>query len=117
MKSDKTAYLLTVAPTSIDEKSYIIVTNDLNNFNFSQIKIKGNIIGIDLFDMPILLSNKVDLRSTSTLAYKYSYDHTFNNIKEYLVIVARFEDIFQLEELQKLKTINIECLKYPVIFG
>lgn len=118
MKSDKIAYLLTIAQTSRDEISYIIVTDNLKNFNFEQIRYRGKVVGIDLFNMPLLLSNDINLKSTSSLAYKYSYDCTIDDeIKECLVIVDRFEDILELEELQNLTTINIECLEYPVIFN
>lgn len=72
--------------------------------------------------MPILLSNDINFKSISSLAYRVSYIDVSDSdcidcVEEYLVIVDRFEDILQLEELQKLKIVNIENLECQVIFN
>ena len=122
MKTNKLAYLLTLQNKSKDNIDYIVLVDDLKELNTEQFSQFAKIVGIDLFNMPILLSNDINFKSMSSLAYRISYidvyDRDYNDyVEEYLVIVDRFEDILQLEELQKLKIVNIENLEYPVIFN
>ena len=122
MKTNKLAYLLTLQKKSKDNIDYIVLVDDLKELNTEQFSQFTKIVGIDLFNMPILLSNDINFKSMSSLAYRISYidvyDRDYNDYaEEYLVIVDRFEDILQLEELQKLNIVNIENLEYPVIFN
>ena len=124
MKTNKVAYLLTLKNKSKDNIDYIVLVDDLKELNIEQLNNFAKIVGIDLFNMPILLSNDINFKSMSSLAYRVSatLQSVFpvemdKYIKEYLVIVDRFEDILQLEELQKFNIINIENLEYPVIFN
>lgn len=120
MKTNKLAYLLTLQKKSKDNIDYIVLVDDLKELNMEQFSQFAKIVGIDLFNMPILLSNDINFKSMSSLAYIVSYNdrrEPADFIENYLVIVDRFEDILQLEELQKLKIINIENLEYPVIFN
>lgn len=121
MKTNKLAYLLTLQKKSKDNIDYIVLVDDLKELNTEQFNNFAKIIGIDLFNMPILLSNDINFKSMSSLAYRISYNDLSNLIdnavREFLIIVDRFEDILQLEELQKLNIINIEYLEYPVIFN
>lgn len=124
MKTNKVAYLLTLKNKSKDNIDYIVLVDDLKKLNIEQLNNFAKIVGIDLFNIPILLSNDINFKSMSSLAYRVSatLQSVFpvemdKYIKEYLVIVDRFEDILQLEEIKNFNIINIENLEYPVIFN